>query len=63
MEREYLKLFLNKDVKILKKDGYWKFGELIGYDDVFISLKYLNGNIILIRIDDISSIEVLENDR
>ena len=61
MEREYLKLFLNKDVKILKKDGYWKFGKFTGYDNSFISLKYFNGNIILIRIDDISSIEVLEN--
>jgi len=57
-----IEFFLNKMVKILKNDGYWKLGKLIGYDSEFISLKYYNGNITLIRISEISSIEVLDDE-
>ena len=54
-----LEKLLNKEVKVVKKDGYTKVGVLVDLDPVFIFLKS-SSKIEAIAKDSIERIEVLD---
>lgn len=47
---------IGKDVLIIKKDGYVKYGKLLEVADDFLKLQYKDGSIAYVRIVEISSI-------
>jgi len=50
--------FLGNRIKIVKADGYVKFGILRGEDDNFILLEFRDGNREMINKRDISSLKL-----
>jgi hypothetical protein len=61
MENEY-KFLEGKNVKIRKKDGFVKVGELISINNVFVVLKFYSGKIEIIPFSEIEKITEIERE-